>query len=124
SPILFVFALVPVFWSLFDQTNSTWVIQGQKMLAFNFFGFTVGAEEMQSANSALVMILVPLLTLVVYTRLGKLATPLKRMSFGLFLTAASYVIVAFIQKQVEAGAHISVAWQTLPYIVLTTAEVL
>ena len=124
NPILFVFALVPVFWSLFDQSNSTWVLQGKRMLSFHLFGLQIGAEEMQSANPALVMILVPLLTLMVYPRLGKLATPLKRMSFGLFLTAASYIIVAFLQRQVESGAQISVAWQTLPYIVLTTAEVL
>lgn len=124
NPILFVFALVPVFWSLFDQSNSTWVLQGEKMLSFNILGFQIGAEEMQSANPALVMILVPLLTLGLYPRLGKLATPLRRMSFGLFLTAGSYVIVALLQRQIESGAHISVAWQTLPYIVLTTAEVL
>src|SRR6266481_5377482 len=94
------------------------------MLSFTILGFQIGAEEMQSANPALVMILVPLLTLGLYPRLGKLATPLRRMSFGLFLTAGSYVIVALLQRQVEAGAQISVAWQTLPYIVLTTAEVL
>src|SRR5882672_4100043 len=94
------------------------------MLSFTILGFQIGAEEMQSANPALVMILVPLLTLGLYPRLGKLASPLKRMSFGLFLTAASYLIVAFLQKQIEIGAQISVAWQTLPYIVLTTAEVL
>jgi POT family proton-dependent oligopeptide transporter len=124
SPILFVFALVPIFWALFDQTNSTWVLQGGKMTNFNLFGFSVGAEEMQSANPALVMILVPLLTLVVYPRIGKFATPLKRMSFGLFLTAASYVIVALLQQRIETGAQVSVAWQALPYVVLTTAEVL
>ena len=124
SPILFVFALVPIFWALFDQTNSTWVLQGLKMTSFRLFGLTIGAEEMQSANPLLVMILVPLLTLGLYPRLGRFATPLKRMSFGLFLTAASYVIVALLQKQIESGAQVSVAWQTLPYIVLTTAEVL
>ena len=124
SPILFVFALIPVFWALFDQSNSTWVLQGSKMLSFEILGYTIGAEEMQSANPALVMILVPLLTLGLYPRLGKLVTPLRRMSVGLFLTAGSYVIVALLQKQVEAGAQISVAWQTLPYIVLTTGEVL
>lgn len=124
SPILFVFALVPIFWALFDQTNSTWVLQGLKMTPFQLFGLTIGAEEMQSANPLLVMMLVPLLTLGFYPRMGRFATPLKRMSFGLFLTAASYVIVALLQRQIESGAQISVAWQTLPYIVLTTAEVL
>jgi POT family proton-dependent oligopeptide transporter len=46
------------------------------------------------------------------------------MSIGLFLTAASYIIVAFIQQRVDAGVQMSVAWQVMPYIVLTTAEVL
>jgi dipeptide/tripeptide permease len=31
GPILMVFALAPVFWALFDQTFSTWVLQGEQM---------------------------------------------------------------------------------------------
>jgi len=124
GPILSIFVLIPPFWALFDQTNSTWVLQGEKMAPFWVLGQKIGAEQMQSANPALVMLLVPLLTLGLYPRLGKFATPLKRMSIGLFLTAASYLIVAFLQKQIEIGAQISIAWQTLPYMVLTTAEVL
>lgn len=123
-PILGIFALVPPFWSLFDQTNSTWVLQGEKMIPFNLFGLQIGAEQMQSANPALVMLLVPLLTLLIYPRLGKLVTPLRRMSYGMFLAATSYVIVAALQQRLEAGAQLSVAWQILPYLVLTTAEVL
>jgi POT family proton-dependent oligopeptide transporter len=124
GPILAVFALVPIFWALFDQTSSSWILQGEKMTNFSLFGLDIGAEQMQSANPALVMLLVPLLTLVFYPRMGRFATPLKRMSFGLFLTAFSYVIVALIQMRIEAGAHLSVAWQAVPYVVLTTAEVL
>jgi proton-dependent oligopeptide transporter, POT family len=128
SPILTVFALIPVFWTLFDQTNSTWVLQGEKMVSFTIplfkWKLLIGAEQMQSANALLVMLLVPLLTWGLYPRIGRLATPLRRMSFGLFLTAASYVIVAFIQQRIDAGAQLNVAWQTVPYVVLTTAEVL
>jgi POT family proton-dependent oligopeptide transporter len=124
GPILSIFALIPIFWALFDQTSSTWVMQGQRMLPFNLFGLEIGAEQMQSANPALVMILVPLLTLVVYPRLGRFASPLRRMSLGMFLASLSYVVVAMLQTRVEANAQLSVAWQTLPYIVLTTAEVL
>ncbi len=123
-PILGVFALIPPFWSLFDQTNSTWVLQGEKMQAFDLFGLHIGAEQMQSANPLLVMLLVPVLTLLIYPRLGKLASPLKRMSYGMFLGAFSYIIVAALQQRLDAGAQLSVAWQTVTYIVLTTAEVL
>jgi POT family proton-dependent oligopeptide transporter len=124
-PILFVFALVPVFWSLFDQTNSTWVLQGEKMLPADLLGLiTINAEKMQSLNPLIVMVLVPLFTLGLYPRLGKFAAPLRRMSYGMFLAAGAYVIVAALQKQIEAGAQLSVLWQALPYVVLTAAEVL
>jgi POT family proton-dependent oligopeptide transporter len=124
SPILFIFAFVPVFWSLFDQTNSTWVMQGLQMTPYKFWHFTIGAEQMQSANPAIVMVLVPLFTLVVYPAIGRLAAPLKRMSYGMFIAAASYLVVAALQREIDAGAHLSVLWQCLPYLILTTAEVL
>ncbi len=124
NPILFVFALIPVFWSLFDQTNSTWVLQGMKMIPTKILGIYIGAEQMQSMNALIVMILVPLFTWGIYPRIGRLATPLRRMSFGMFMAAASYVVVALLQKRIEAGAQLSVLWQTAPYIVLTAAEVL
>lgn len=124
APVLFVFGFIPIFWSLFDQTNSTWVIQGGKMIPFNLFGLQIGAEQMQSANPALVMILVPLMTLGIYPRLGRLASPLKRIGFGLFLTTLSYLVVAALQQRIDSGHQLSVAWQALPYLVLTTGEVL
>jgi POT family proton-dependent oligopeptide transporter len=123
-PILFVFALIPAFWALFDQTNSTWVLQGQMMVPFKLGGLTIGAEQMQSANPLLVMALVPLFTLVVYPRIGRLAAPLRRMTAGMFLGVFSYLIVAALQSRLEAGAQLSVLLQLVPYIVLTAAEVL
>jgi POT family proton-dependent oligopeptide transporter len=124
SPILFVFALLPIFWSLFDQTNSTWVLQGEKMLHTTVLGLDIGAEQMQSMNALIVMILVPLFTLGIYPHIGKYASPLRRMSYGMFLAAVSYLAVAALQKRIEAGDQLSVMWQTVPYIILTAAEVL
>jgi POT family proton-dependent oligopeptide transporter len=124
SPILFVMALIPVFWSLFDQTNSTWVLQGEKMVPMTILGLTIGAEQMQSMNPLIVMILVPLFTLGIYPRMGKFASPLRRMSYGMFFAVISYLIVAALQKEIEMGVQLSIMWQTVPYIVLTAAEVL
>jgi POT family proton-dependent oligopeptide transporter len=127
-PILAVFAPICIFWSLFDQTSSTWVMQGSKMVACKIIGsFEIGAEQMQSMNPALVMILVPLM-LWLYPRIEKLTgmrvSPLRRMGAGLVLGGVSYVIVGMLQTRVDAGAQLSVLWQTLPYILLTTGEVL
>jgi POT family proton-dependent oligopeptide transporter len=123
-PILGVFSLIPIFFSLFDQTNSTWVLQGEKMVPTKFLGLDIGAEQMQSMNPLIVMILVPLFTLGIYPYIGRLASPLRRMTYGMFLAAASYLVVAALQKQIEAGAQLSILWQTLPYFILTAAEVL
>jgi POT family proton-dependent oligopeptide transporter len=86
--------------------------------------YTIGNEQMQSMNPFLVMILVPILTLLVYPRIGRLASPLRRMSAGMFIAASSFLVVAWLQRQIDAGHQLSVLWQIIPYIILTTAEVL
>ncbi len=128
-PILFVFALIPVFWSLFNQTNSTWVLQAGGMVPaivplFGGHTFKIGAEEMQSMNALMVLILVPFFTLVVYPLVGKWASPLRRVSCGIFLTSASYLVVAALQRQIETGHQLNVLWQSAPYLVISAAEVL
>lgn len=124
GPILGVFALIPPFWALFDQSTSTWVLQGAQMAPFHVFGYQVQPEQMQSANPAMVMVLVPLLTLGIYPIAGRLATPLRRMGTGLVLAACSFLIVAWLQRRLEAGESVNLAWQILPYLILTTGEVL
>jgi POT family proton-dependent oligopeptide transporter len=82
---------------------------------------------MQSMNPAMVMVLVPLM-LWLYPRLeratGIRVSPLRRMGTGLVLAAAAYVVVGLLQSRLDAGAHLSVLWQTLPYFMLTAGEVL
>jgi POT family proton-dependent oligopeptide transporter len=128
GPILAVFAPITIFWALFDQTSSTWVMQGSKMTPLPILGdFVIGAEQMQSMNPAMVMLLVPLLTLWAYPKIEKLGvrvSPLRRMSAGMCLAGFSYVVVGLIQSRVDAGDQLSVLWQTIPYFILTTAEVL
>jgi POT family proton-dependent oligopeptide transporter len=122
--VLGIFVLIPPFWALFEQHNSTWVLQGSQMAPLHLFGAHITAEQFQSANPACVMTLVPILTLLVYPALGKLVTPLRRMGLGLFFTAASYVIVAWLQARLEGGETVPLSWQILPYIVITIGEVL
>jgi len=42
-----------VFWALFNQVDSTWVVQGNKMTTFDLFGYQVDGERMQAAGSIL-----------------------------------------------------------------------
>ena len=123
-PILFVFALIPMFWALYDQCNSTWVAQARKLSDTTVFGLNVGAERMQSLNPLLIMLFVPVFTWVCYPRMGRFAAPLKRMSYGLFMAGISFVLIALVQKHIEAGEHLSVLAQVWPNVFLAAGEVL
>src|SRR5205814_1527567 len=125
--ILTIFAPVPVFWALFNQSNTTWVLQGANMTPFSVMGFKIDAERIQSIGPLLVLIWVPILTLWVYPlldRLGLRPTPLRRMGAGMLLGAASFFICSSIQARMEHGETLSLAWQVLPYMVLEAGEVM
>ncbi|MBO5683402.1 MAG: hypothetical protein J6R92_00495, partial [Akkermansia sp.] len=124
--VLAVFAMIIPFWSLFDQTMSSWVIQGKDMtpLYFKSINFRFGAEEIQSINPLMVMILVPLVTLCVYPYIGKWSSPLKRMGIGIVLAGISYGSVAWLQTRLDAGESLSILWQSIPYLLITISEIL
>ncbi|MCP4170574.1 MAG: POT family MFS transporter, partial [Fuerstiella sp.] len=60
-----IYAFVAVFWGLFDQTGSSWVIQAENMDR-RFLGITWLQSQIQVLNPILVMILIPLFQLVIY----------------------------------------------------------
>lgn len=126
--VLTVFLLIIPFWSLFDQTSTSWILQGRTMeeIRFSLFGvnFFFGAEEMQSINPAFVMTLVPIVTLLVYPYIGKWSQPLKRMGIGIVLAGGAYAIVAWLQTRLDSGEQLSILWQIIPYFVITVAEIL
>ncbi len=126
--VLTVFLMIIPFWSLYDQTSTSWILQGRSMeeIRFTLFGinFYFGAEEMQSINPAFVMTLVPLVTLLVYPYIGKWSHPLRRMGIGIVLAGASYGIVTWLQTRLDAGEQLSILWQIIPYFVITIAEIL
>ncbi len=125
--IVLVFLTVPVFFALYNQVNSTWVLQGEKMTPFAVFGFKVDGERMQAVGSILVMIWVPVLTYFIYPlceRLGLRPTALRRMGVGMVLASVTYIISGWLQGRIDAGEQLTLAWQLVPYIVLVAGEVL
>lgn len=127
--VLTVFLMIIPFWSLFDQTMSSWVLQGEKMQSLILFHgtkfhFSFGAEEMQSINPLFVMILVPLVTLFIYPHIGRWSSPLRRMGCGIVLAGVSYLSVAAIQSFLDDNVQLSILWQCVPYLLLTTSEIL
>ena len=121
-----VFAAVALFWALFDQKGSTWVIQS-KQLDRNILGWEFSPAAFQVFNPALVMTLIPFLTWVVFPALerrGVGLSPLRKMTIGMFLTAASFGVAAVLQTVLDRGQQPSVLWQLPQYVLLTVGEIL
>ncbi len=121
--IIYIF-VVP-FWALFDQSQSSWVLQATKM-NLNFCGIELLPEQPQAFNPFLVMVMIPLFSYVIYPAINKVfpLTPLRKISIGLFLGALSFVVSAWIEHQIVAGGRPSISWQLLAYVILTAGEIM
>lgn len=121
-----VFSMVTVFWALFDQHGSTWVIQASKM-NLNFMGIPFEASQISAWNPIMVMALIPIFSSVIYPGLEKMGlrmSPLRRMAGGMFVAATAFVIIALLQMAIEGGNQLNVMWQFFPYLIITMAEVM
>jgi POT family proton-dependent oligopeptide transporter len=124
--VMKIFAPIPVFWALFDQKGSSWVVQATAMDR-EIFGFTLAPSQILALNPLLVMLLIPLNQLVIYPALERRGTPLSplgRMTAGMFIACSAFLAVAALQYVMDAGATPTVLWQAGPYLLLTLAEVL
>ena len=46
------------------------------------------------------------------------------MGWGIAISALSWIVAGMLQLQMDNGEQVSLAWQTLPYLLLTFGEVL
>jgi POT family proton-dependent oligopeptide transporter len=135
--VAIVFSMVTIFWSLFDQHGTTWVNQANHMHLPLLPGWLGGdgiddrilPSQIAALNPAMVMLVIPFLSFVAYPALEKMGvsiTPLRKMSFGMFVAALAFVSVALIQGHIDSSPSksVHVMWQIIPYIIMTTSEVL
>lgn len=120
-----VFAFIAVFWSLFDQTGSAWVLQARHMDT-RIFGLELLPAQLQAANPLLVLILIPAFAYGVYPALERVMalTPLRKIAIGLFVTALAFLVSTLTQQAIDDGATPSIAWQLVAYLLLTSGEVM
>ncbi|XP_065184783.1 solute carrier family 15 member 2-like isoform X2 [Sycon ciliatum] len=94
---------VPIFWTLFDQTGSRWTLQAKRMNG-KLGSAVIEPDQMQVANSILILVFIPLFESVVYPALRFCRLPmrpLQRMSTGMIFAALSFVVAAFVQIRLE-----------------------
>ena len=130
TKLIGLYAFTAVFWALYDQTHTAWVLQADKMNRVIPLGFTTiepHAAQLQAINPVLVMIMIPLFSLVLYPAVSRYIcnfTPLRRIGVGFFLMVPAYLVTTWIESQLTAGLKPHIIWQLLAYIVLTASEVM
>lgn len=124
-----VYLFVAVFWALFDQTGSSWVLQAER-LDRSFLGLQWLPSQVQAVNPLLVLGFIPLFSYGVWPLVGRVlpTPPLGRIAAGLFLAAAAFAIVAWTEHLIAAaapgGPAPSIGWQIAAYAVITAAEIM
>jgi len=120
-----IYLFVAMFWALFDQTGSSWVLQADKMDR-EWLGIVWLPSQIQAINPILVMAFIPLFGFVIYPAINKVfpLTPLRKIAIGFFITVPAFILPAYVQEQIEAGVQVSIAWQLASYIIITAAEVM
>tara|TARA_B100001059_G_scaffold91112_1_gene89957 strand:+ start:5269 stop:7263 length:1995 start_codon:yes stop_codon:yes gene_type:complete len=120
-----IYIFVAVFWALFDQTGSSWVLQAED-LNRNWLGLEWLPSQIQAVNPIMILVYIPVFTLVVYPLLGRVVklTPLRKISAGLFIMVIGFAMVSMLQYWVDAGERPSIGWQIAAYAILTASEVM
>jgi POT family proton-dependent oligopeptide transporter len=120
-----IYFFVAIFWSLFDQSGSSWVLQAENM-DLRWLGVTWLPSQIQALNPILILTFIPLFSYVVYPFVDRFypLTPLRKIAIGLFIMVISFVLVAIAQTKIDAGESPSISWQIVAYVALTAAEVM
>src|SRR6266496_1210576 len=103
--IAMVYVFILVFWALWGMSNGAeWTLQAEKM--------------------DLHVSWLPWVNYVIYPLINCVfpLTPLRKIGIGLFITALSFVVIVWIQGQIDAGLRPHINCQFLAYVILTLGE--
>ncbi|MDP6542035.1 MAG: MFS transporter, partial [Phycisphaerales bacterium] len=120
-----IFVFIAVFWALFDQTGSSWVLQAED-LNRNWLGMNWLSSQIQAVNPIMILIYIPFFQFIVYPLINKVwkLTPIRKISVGLFVMVIGFAMVGIVQGWIDSGEKPSIGWQVLAYAILTASEVM
>jgi POT family proton-dependent oligopeptide transporter len=125
AKLCIIYVFVAMFWALFYQSQSAWVLQAKKM-NLKWLGITWLPAQLQFVNPALVLVMIPAFTYCIYPAANKIftLTSLRKITIGMFVTVLSFVVCGWIETRIVAGDKPSIGWQFLAYVILTAAEIM
>ncbi len=120
-----IYLFVAVFWALFDQTGSSWVLQARD-LDRHFLGIEWLPSQIQMVNPIMILILIPTFSFLIYPAINRVftLTPIRKIAIGLFVMVPGFAMVALLQQAVDGGESPSIGWQIAAYAILTASEVM
>jgi POT family proton-dependent oligopeptide transporter len=116
---------VAVYWALWQQNFSSWVLQSEHMNR-HILRWEPLPAQIQTVNPLFILFMLPLFSYWIYPTLGRFfrLTPLRKIGTGLFVGDLAFSIVWWIQTRIDAGFTPHVGWQILAFLVLTASEVM
>ncbi|CAD6200074.1 unnamed protein product [Caenorhabditis auriculariae] len=95
---------IPMFWALYDQQGSTWVMQAVAMNGKITSFWSLLPDQMSTLNAVLIMLFIPIFQLLIFPGVEKMGiklTSLRKITAGLFLSAVSFAVCGFLQMAVD-----------------------
>ncbi len=123
--LAFLYCFFAVFWSIYDQNGSTWVLQATHMDR-NFLNREWLPSQIQVMNPILVMIYIPLFSYVLYPAVNKVftLTPNRKIGIGFFLTVPCVLLIAWVEYRIQAGDTPNIGWHVVAFMILIAGEVM
>jgi POT family proton-dependent oligopeptide transporter len=123
--IIGLFIVVTFFWSIFDQSASTWTLFARDHLHLELFGFELAPDQIQAVNPVLIVLFLPIVTALwhLLASLGLKLRPTDKMLIGFILTAITMGIMATAGFLAGDEGRVSIWWEVVAYILITVAEI-
>jgi len=125
--VLPIMALLPVFWSLYDQQSSVWTLQATRMELNG-----LQPEQLNVVNPLQIMLFIPLFDRVIYPWMDRRncnIRPLRRMAYGMLLAALAFFVSGMVEssiqyREIHDPEHlVNVFWQLPQITLLSVAEI-
>ncbi|XP_020621718.1 solute carrier family 15 member 4-like [Orbicella faveolata] len=142
--VIAIFGLFIVYWTIYTQMQTTFLIQATFM-RLEFHNFTIPAASLSLFDIVAVLVLIPIMDHVVYPLVsycGISFTPLRRIGVGMLLASASVIVAGVVEIQrrntwIDGGfciqtvfdesrnaSSVNVFWQIPQFMLVGSSEVL
>ncbi|HEU4730658.1 MAG TPA: MFS transporter, partial [Kofleriaceae bacterium] len=120
-----LFALIAVFWFVYDQTASTWIFFARDFADLELWsGVSITADQIQGTNPVFILVLTPVFNRLwrwLAARRGAEVPDTRKMRYGFWIVVAGMASMA-LAGAVGARHKVSVWWLLLATFVITLAE--